>query len=544
MEQRDYSKAIPIEPPEDLIPWLKKQGRFQKHLLRYKAARVLEPLSDEWIPMVELKCSGCGGTMYADRVDADGCGRGYTSAPFGYHDPETHRDVISGNTVKCPMCGCTVKVYHTGSFRYGVTLEEAWPMTVTRLEDKLLLTGWYASQHISHDCEEIISARHFEAYVVEEKKVVRLMGYLRCLSSVSFFTGWEQRKICLDVWGEARLIYPWDPAILKGTTAENSKLDLYLKCDGTLFPVSYMRLWRDRPTVENLLVQGAGNILADMITRDCKPVGYGWNGEVNIPHLKDVNWRDKRPAQMLRLDKHEFKCAVQQKWSLAELEVYRSLRDRDGKVDCTADMLEVRKVDVQNVKYLIERQVYGSVMRSVRYLVKQKKKDAITLVDYWNLLNQNGEDEQDATLRYPQNLKRAHDQQAERQKLDKKRGYPEAFMKRNEHLSMFAYEADGFLIRPVSSAEELFNEGKKLSHCVYSYLTRHVRGETAILLIRRTDAPDEPFFTLELNEAKMHVVQNRGKHNCSRTPEVQAFEEKWLEWAKAQKAKERKESAA
>ena len=305
-----------------------------------------------------------------------------------------------------------------------------------------------------------------------------------------------------------------------------------------------MRLWKDRPTVENLLVQGAGKILCDMIARDCKPAGSGWNGEVNIPHLKDVYWRDKRPAQMLKLDKHEFKCAVTQKWSLEELEVYRDLRARDVKIDCAADMPMVRKVGLQNVKFLLARQTHGLIMRSVRYLMKQKKKDAITLVDYWNLLNQNGENECDPALRYPQNLKRAHDQQADRQKLDKKRGYPEAFAKRTEHLSMYSYKVDGLLIRPVSSAEELFDEGKKLNHCVYSYLTRHVRAETAILLIRHVDAPDLPFFTLELNEAKMTVVQNRGKRNCDRTPEVKAFEDKWLEWAKAQKAKKREESIA
>ena len=45
-------------------------------------------------------------------------------------------------------------------------------------------------------------------------------------------------------------------------------------------------------------------------------------------------------------------------------------------------------------------------------------------------------------------------------------------------------------------------------------------------------SPDKPFFTLELNEENVRVVQNRGKGNCDRTPEVEAFEEKWLEFVK------------
>lgn len=60
------------------------------------------------------------------------------------------------------------------------------------------------------------------------------------------------------------------------------------------------------------------------------------------------------------------------------------------------------------------------------------------------------------------------------------------------------------------------------------------------MLIRCVDHPDRPYFTLELNEVNMTVRQNRGLRNCARTPEIQAFEEKWLAFAKAQKKKEGK----
>lgn len=32
---------------------------------------------------------------------------------------------------------------------------------------------------------------------------------------------------------------------------------------------------------------------------------------------------------------------------------------------------------------------------------------------------------------------------------------------------------------------------------------------------------------------ELKVRQNRGKHNCARTPEIQAFEDKWLAWVRA-----------
>ena len=526
------AEDLPVRPSDELIRWAGEK-LLDVHALIYRTGWSRDPLTDLKEECVDVRCSLCGHVAKYIKVRSGCCHRSYTSAPYGFMD-DNNQPVISGNDTLCPFCGSPVRVVYLPEVKNDKTIASANPLENVAIKGRLVLVYWHIKRTVDDSARETLEAYCRHAYVVEPDRI-------SCFSGSSHWTSCYQ---CKDRSGKLEAIYPWEPQTLIGTTAENSKLDIYLKCEGPLFPVSFMRLWKDRPTVENLLVQGAGKILCDMIARDCKPAGSGWNGEVNIPHLKDVYWRDKRPAQMLKLDKHEFKCAVTQKWSLEELEVYRDLRARDVKIDCAADMPMVRKVGLQNVKFLLARQTHGLIMRSVRYLMKQKKKDAITLVDYWNLLNQNGENECDPALRYPQNLKRAHDQQADRQKLDKKRGYPEAFAKRTEHLSMYSYKVDGLLIRPVSSAEELFDEGKKLNHCVYSYLTRHVRAETAILLIRHVDAPDLPFFTLELNEAKMTVVQNRGKRNCDRTPEVKAFEDKWLEWAKAQKAKKREESIA
>ncbi len=526
------SADLPSRPSDELIMWAGEK-LLDVHAMIYRTGWSRDPLTDMKEECVDARCSVCGHVAKYIKLRAGCCSRSYSAAPYGFMD-DSNQEIISGNDMLCPFCGSPVKAMYLPDVRDNKVIASANPLEIISIKGRLVLVYWHIERTVNDSAKESLDAYCWHAYVVEHNRI--------CC-----FSGSPQWNMChsyKDRSGKLEAVYPWDPKVLIGTTAENSKLDLYLNCPAPLFPVSYMRLWMDRPTVENLLVQGAGNILADMIERDCKPAGYGWNGEVNIPHLKDVSWRDKRPSHMLSLDKCEFKSAVQQKWSLKELEVYKSLRNREKKVDCAADMPVIRKVGIDNVKLLIERQVYGSVMRSVRYLAKQKKKDSITLLDYWSLLNQNGEDERDPALRYPQNLKRAHDQQAERQKLDKKRGYPEAFAKRTEQLSLYAYEADGLLIRPVSTAEELFNEGKKLSHCVYSYLTRHVRAETAILLIRRAEKPDQPFFTLELNEAKMQVVQNRGKCNCGRLPEVQAFEDKWLKWARTQKAKKEEDIVA
>lgn len=70
-------------------------------------------------------------------------------------------------------------------------------------------------------------------------------------------------------------------------------------------------------------------------------------------------------------------------------------------------------------------------------------------------------------------------------------------------------------------------------HCVGTYGKKHATGKTAIFFIRRVARPKEPYFTLEFSEVLQTVVQNRGKNNCVRTPEVEAFEKEWLAWVRA-----------
>ena len=86
---------------------------------------------------------------------------------------------------------------------------------------------------------------------------------------------------------------------------------------------------------------------------------------------------------------------------------------------------------------------------------------------------------------------------------------------------------------PAASQQDLTDEGNHLHHCVSTYGQRHAEGKSAIFFIRRKSRPGESYYTLELDEEKLTVRQNRGLRNCPRTPEVQAFEDLWLSWVRA-----------
>ena len=534
MEQHDYAAELPQEPPEGLIPWLQKKGKLQEHVIWYKAAWVHDPLTGQRKRMAQLRCSACGDTMYAGRIPNPG-------HTFGYVDPESGHPVSSGNHVRCPMCGCAAEALHVGRGRGGRYGKEYWPLTITRVGDRLALVGWCVGKYISCEGVERISCRQYEAYVVEERKVVRLMGYIKCLSTVSFFGHWEQRRNCLDNWGEADLVYPWDRRLLIGSTAENSKLDLYMRAAKEPYPVTYLRLWQRHRNIENLIMQGCGALVGEMIRAES--YRYSYERARGVPQLAEINWKEKRPAKMLGLSGEEFRFCRALKWTPEELQFYRLCRETGIRLRVPEDLDDCKAAGLYWCRWVIEQE-RAPLLRTVRYLKRQRTKDRRAdrpiLDDYWRIARGEGYDLADEHVRFPKDLLRAHDRVAEerrvreearqaRDRAEKNEKLREAFAARLEALAPLAWQQGGILIRPCAAPEELDAEGRALSHCVATYKDKHASGKTAIFFVRKASEPDKPWFTLELNLSDFTVLQNRGKCNCARTKEVEAFEAAWLE---------------
>ena len=549
MEQHDYAAELPQEPPEGLIPWLQKQGKLQEHVIWYKAAWVHDPLTGQRKRMAELRCSACGKTMYADRIPNPG-------HTFGYFDPENGHPVSNGNHVRCPMCGCSAEALHIGRGQGGHYGKRYCPLTITRVGDKLALVGWCVGKFISKSGEEHIYFDQYEAYVVVEHKVVRLMGYLKCLSAIRFFGHWEQRKTCLDNWGSADLVYPWDRRLLTGSTAENSKLDLYMKAAKEPYPVTYLRLWQRHRNIENLIMQGCGALVGAMI-RD-ESYRYSYERARGVPKLPEINWKEKRPAKMLGLTGEEFRFCRQFKWTPEELQFYRLCREKGIKLRLPKDLEDCKAARLHWCRRMVEEEK-APLLRTVRYLKRQhqkdKRADGSILEDYWRTARSEGYDINDEHVLYPKDLMKAHDKvlaeqrareaaQRAKERAEKNKILQDAFADRLKILEPLAWQQGKILIRPCAVPEELDQEHKALIHCVDTYKEKHAGGKTAIFFLRRASEPDKPWYTLELKLDDFSVIQNRGKCNCARTEEVEAFEKAWLEHIRPMKQQKKKGNGA
>ena len=83
---------------------------------------------------------------------------------------------------------------------------------------------------------------------------------------------------------------------------------------------------------------------------------------------------------------------------------------------------------------------------------------------------------------------------------------------------------NGFILKIAESQEDLNVESSVLGHCVRTYGNKVAEGKTIIYFIRREEKQDEPYYTLEIRPDGQ-FIQCRGEHNCSMTPEVEAFKD-------------------
>lgn len=588
-ETRDYTRLVPFTPPVELLGWTLEQAEEMKRdVLIYKADWARDPITGERHRITALWCSACEQTAYAMYVGGGGCWQGYSMAPFGFlrdwEDGSGKKEEIlcTGKETVCPCCGAKVKAQHCGSFRSELHLGDAWPMTVSavevpddehrdcrglrprndRNEKVLVLTGWCVSRSVRacavhkpgaerreyRTCAEI---RPYEAYVVERKKVIRLKGYEQYIHAVIFNSSWHQVKKYSDEWGITKLVYPWDRKLLQGTAAENCKLDRYLRAAGNTRPVTYLACWTRHPNVENLIMQGAGSLFNDILDHAVTQYYYGSKDNCSLARITDVDWKQRRPSQMLRLTKDEFRAVVRNKLDIYGLRMVISLREHGQALRNDEEYKACKTFGCQGATCVAEDG--EQVLKVVRYIGRQIRKypaekskiGYTTLKDYWQMAEKLGEDLNDLKVKWPQHLLASHDAVLARQKFEQQKKLMAGFKRVYEKLEPFSWASDGLTIRPCRDENELILEGSVLNHCVARYAKTHAEGAHCIFFIRRAEAPDVPFYTLELDVRYLTVIQNRGKCNCTRTPEVVAFEHRWIDHIKEMCAKqnERKVSA-
>ena len=566
-------------PPEGLTAWAPVQDDLELWGLVYEAVwipdRGLEQMLDEWAPprkrkMVEVRCSCCGESRIMTWAKTDERHGGYG---FLQEDEETCETALigSGDESVCPVCGAPVRVKKAAEIGSGYFLADetrAMSASVKGLDRYLVLTGWTIQRRVYRNARAELTVLPAEAYVFTRDDCRKLMGWRNSYSGnagyfISYSQDWREPEKWHESWGPAACIYGLTPELVAGSCLPNCKLDVYMESfhnEKPKYPVMYLRLYQQHPNVENLLLSGLPMVLDDLLDEARRFGDWEWKNSKGLPRVKDIRWGEARPDRMLGLTKDELRLGREQGWDVFAWRLFVRAKKK-GEILTGED---IQCAFMMGDRHILELPGQGPVGKSIRYLFKQQERydwayndpcvaeedyeeledpvpgayaDVTTLLDYWAACRALGRNLDDAQVRFPRNLIEAHDAALEQRRIAEAKKADAAlaprFRVRRRQLAKYIFEADGLKIIPAGSREDLQKEADALHHCVWTYAQRHANGETAIFFIRRTVEPWKPYYTLELDENKLTVRQNRGMRNCGKTAAVQAFEDLWIGWVRS-----------
>lgn len=115
--------------------------------------------------------------------------------------------------------------------------------------------------------------------------------------------------------------------------------------------------------------------------------------------------------------------------------------------------------------------------------------------------------------KFPKYVKRVHDELSAKFQVKRNEYIMKAFEHKVSEFSMIRLENSAYIIRCPESMEELIQEGQVMHHCVASYAQRFAEGSSLIFFMRKTQAPEKPYITMEFDRTG-RLVQARKAYNC------------------------------
>lgn len=489
-EVTDYTKYLPLQPPEGYLEWVLDNNRLGGDYIIYRQGSRYEPLEERMKRAVLCRCTACGKEYHLDYFPSSN-----KYKKFGFIHPENKLPVFSRSECKCPVCGSKVTAMHCTEFgtKYDSNIAEFFGFTVERVLDGIALFCWCTVRNINRSGCDAYNTYPYEAYLFTKTERIRFngRGYNGC--GHPYFTGtWRQLQQFKDKVGEfsQSQIFPWDPSILDGTAAENCKLDVFINSSKKVFPVSYMYLWHRYPNIENLVMQGWGKYINDKI-EETIPSYYDYYPYPSRA-TKGLHMTKAKPTEILGLSKEECKYIKKHKWQSDKISFYILTHNKG----ITFENIDAFLNHKSEVLHLADYPV--NIPRALRYIEKQNRKwgktnGASYLADYWNMAKYNGDSLKDDKILFPHNLERAHNtavremnirkaEEAAKRDREKAEKSARAFATRYAELKQYCYSDSGLSIHPCVDELEMITEGKILDHCVASYARQHEKGETSIYI--------------------------------------------------------------
>lgn len=212
----------------------------------------------------------------------------------------------------------------------------------------------------------------------------------------------------------------------------------------------------------------------------------------------------------------------------------------------TLTWLTANKIKGSDIAFIEDQMSLTKIMNYVKRQQEEsyKGKSARDVLSQWadylrmcTVLKRHTDDEM---IYKPRELKRRHDEavaeiaarEAELQADEYSRRFPDTERVLAEIKDKYAYEGEKYLIFVPEKVVDIVLEGRALHHCAGStdrYFDRIAQQETYICFLRKKEAPETPYYTIEV-EPGGTIRQHRGY--LDEEPEIEEVKPFLREWQK------------
>lgn len=461
----EYVESVPI--PDHL--WGQIHCQFKTRII--------------WVKDQRGRCSHCGTVHLIDKPFKDG---------------DIH---------VCDACWSTAKLWKLRkNSNFSKHAQHAFARIIRRHEDTLVETTYYVKMLPKPTGEEYdgVVAEHA---VLQGKQLVYIS---KVYVWPKYDLQWVKRKKPLTNtfsyynWSTFHAHEDWDD-LLDGMTLKYSQIDKYIEYKGA-YPdrlMECLRTLNKYPMLEMVWKAGMTSLYIDFMHDE------------------------KLKRETLSAMKKYRKQMIGRNPTMRDLATAYNLANRFG-VEFNNAM------DFAENRYAIDEEMLHrlSTIKPANDIIKYINKNStvstgvMTFRDYVNMMEKIGTPVNEDTI-FPKDLKKAHELAKDKYNAiihEKDNG---VYSKRLKSLKYLEYANDGLMIVVPKRIEEILREGRELSHCVGSYVDRVAKGETTILFVRKADAPNQPYYTIEFKNDR--VLQLRGLRNQVPTEDVQQFVDQWHE---------------
>ncbi len=527
--REEINRLIALTPdlPEDFEGWCEKQ--MKRPLIYYKRNK----------NTAEFKCGACGNRYFAKTSD---------TPEYGTLDIETPR---RHHPARCIYCG-NQSFYEWTRITHGEYECRRFYLYQLTEEKTLIVRIFDYSRSSSQE-------RKMRDYLVEEgrffleygqvKKLVRMYSYTRDENCWSL----KKTKGYPYISVEQGVTYPGWEDLLKESTLRYcplKELESYMReyygySKPDVKRIDALMTYANNPAIEMYQKMGMGQLVKELCRRESiyGPVNRRKDtvkGQLRLKKKENINRlvAEKGDCRTLEILQYEEKMGFS--WKPAQENQIRKIWDSDNKKRITHMLGYMSMQQMMNRIEKYENQLFGESKGNREFEQTLKKYD-----DYMKMREELGYDMTNEVFLYPRDLQKKHQEMVKESNArkdemtirKKNREFPDIAKRYESLCKRYQAAAGGYIIRPAKDAGEIIMEGRTLHHCVGgdNYLSKHNRGESTILFLRKEKRPDKPYITIEISGTR--IRQWYGAHD--KKPEREFFD-KYLEDYTEQLAKREK----